>query len=102
MIVLLFSKFSYARIEEIVMKETAAKSQDHKVVSVAGDKLTSTCNKGKSHETTVDKDAKVTCDGKASKLSDLKSGTPIRVTTHKDDPKKVTAIESGKHLATAH
>ena len=86
------------------MKETAAtspKSQDCKVVSIAGDKLTSTCDKGHEHKHTVAKDAKVTCDGKASKLSDLKAGTPIRMTTCKDDAKKVTAIDSGKHLAAA-
>ena len=48
----------------------------------------------------VSKDAKVTCDGKASKLSDLKSGTAIRVTTSKDDPKKIVSIESGKPVAS--
>jgi hypothetical protein len=83
------------------MKETSAKPQDYTVVSVAGGKLTSTCDKGNEHHHTVSKDTKVTCDGKASKLSDLKSGTAIRVTTAKDDPKKVTTIESGKPTATA-
>jgi len=83
------------------MKETTAKTQVYTVVSVAGAKLTSTCDKGNEHHHTVTKDTKVTCDGKASKLSDLKSGTAIRMTTAKDDPMKVSAIESGKHKATA-
>ncbi len=82
-------------------KEAAPKSRDGKVVSIAGDKLTSTCGKGQEHHHTVAKDAKVTCDGKTSKLSDLKAGTAIRMTTCKEDENKVTAIESGKHLAAA-
>jgi hypothetical protein len=82
-------------------KDTVAKSHDGKVVSIAGDKLTSTCGQGKEHHHTVANDAKVTCDGKASKLSDLKAGTSIRMTTCKDDENKVTAIDSGKHVAAA-
>ncbi len=81
------------------MKETAANCCEGKVVSVTGDKLTSTCGKGQEHHHIVAKDAKVTCDGKASKLSDLKAGTSVRMTTCKDDKNKVTAIESGKHVA---
>jgi hypothetical protein len=80
-----------------------AKPHDGKVVSVAGDKLTTTCGEGKQHCHTVAKDAKVTCDGQASKAADLKAGTHVRVTTHKDDKNVATAIESGKHLpALAH
>ena len=45
------------------MTETPAKTHDGKVVSVAGDKLTTTCSEGKQHCHTVAKDAKVTCDG---------------------------------------
>jgi hypothetical protein len=82
-------------------KEPSAKSHSGKVVSVAGDKLTSTCAKGQEHHHTVAKDAKVTCDGKACKLSDLKAGTAIRMTTCKDDENKLTAIESGKHVVAA-
>ena len=48
------------------MTETC-KTHDGKVVSVVGDKLTTTCNEGKQHCHTMAKDAKVTCDGKASK-----------------------------------
>jgi hypothetical protein len=84
-------------------KETPGKTHDGKVVSVSGDKLTTTCNEGKQHCHTVAKDAKVTCDGQASKAIDLKAGTPVRVTTHNDDKTMATAVESGKHIpATGH
>lgn len=85
------------------MTDSTAKTHDGKVVSMTGDKLTMTCSDGKQHSHTVAKDAKVTCDGKASKASDLKAGTPVRVTPHKDDKNVATAVESGKHIpATGH
>jgi hypothetical protein len=71
---------------------------DGKLVKVAGDNLTSTCAKGDEHHYTVAADAKVTCDGKASKSSDLKAGSTIRMTMSKDDKNKVTAIDCGKHI----
>ncbi len=74
------------------------KPHDGTVVGVAGDKLTTTCSQGKQHCHTVAKDATVTCDGKASKTADLKPGTPVRVTPHKDDKTVATAVESGKHI----
>ena len=52
--------------------------------------------KANSTVTRVAKDAKVTCDGKASKAADLKAGTHVRVTAHKDDKTVATAVESGK------
>jgi hypothetical protein len=82
------------------MKETPAKTHDGKVVGVVGDKLTTMCSEGKQHCHTMAKDAKVTCDGKASKATDLKTGTHVRVTTHKDDKTVATAVESGRHIAT--
>ncbi|WP_157369994.1 hypothetical protein [Zavarzinella formosa] len=85
------------------MKESTSNTHDGKVVSVAGDKLTTTCGKGEQHCHTVAKDAKVTCDGHASKATDLKAGTCVRLTTHKDDKNLVTAVESGKNIvATGH
>ena len=64
---------------------------------------TTTCSDGKQHCHTVAKDAKVTCDGHASKAADLKAGTGVRVTTSKDDKNVATAVESGKHIpAPAH
>ena len=86
------------------MTETCSKTHDGKVVSVTGDKLTTTtCCKGKQHCHTMAKDAKVTCDGKASKVADPKAGTCVGVTERKDDKTVATAVESGKHIpAMAH
>ena len=78
------------------MTETC-KQHEGKVVSVVGDKLTTTCNEGHQHCHTMAKDAKVTCDGHASKAADLKAGTYVRVTEKKDDKTVATAVESGKH-----
>lgn len=72
-----------------------------KVTSVVGNKVGSCCSEGNKHSHTLVKDAKVTCDGKASKLSDLKEGTPIRVTTSKDDKSLATCVESGKDIHAA-
>jgi hypothetical protein len=80
------------------MTGTPAKTHDGKVVNVTGDKLTTTCSEGKQHCHTIAKDAKVTCDGQASKAADLKPGTQVRVTPHKDDKNVATAVESGKHI----
>ena len=80
------------------MNETPTKKHEGKVVSVAGDKLTTTCSEGKQHCHTVAKDAKVTCDGHASKTADLKAGTTVRLTEHKNDKTVATAVESGKHI----
>ena len=80
------------------MKETCAKTHEGKVVSVTGDKLTTTCSEGHQHCHTMAKNAKVTCDGHASKAADLKAGTCVRVTTKKDDATVATAVESGTHI----
>ena len=74
------------------------KIHEGKVDSVVGDKLNTTCSKGNQHCHTMAKDAKVTCDGKASKASDLKAGTCVHVTPHKDDKSVATAVESGKDI----
>jgi len=69
------------------------KTHEGKVVKVDGTKL---IMKGKDGEMTheVGKDAKVTVDGKAAELKDLKDGQEIKVTT--DDKDKVTAVEAKK------
>ena len=79
------------------MTETC-KQHEGEVVSVVGDKLTTTCSEGHQHCHTVAKDAKVTCDGKASKAADLKAGICVRVTEDKDDKSVATAVEFGKHI----
>jgi hypothetical protein len=82
------------------MNESTEKKHNGKVVSVSGDKLTTTCSEGKQHCHTVAKDAKVTCDGHTGKIADLKVGTQVQVTPHKDDKNVATAVESGKTIAT--
>lgn len=80
------------------MKLANAAVQDCKVVSVVGDKLTTTCSDGRESCYTVAEDAKVTCDGQASKASDLKAGTQVRVTPCQDDKELARVIESGKNI----
>jgi hypothetical protein len=77
----------------LLAADDAAKANSHegKVVSVTGDKLVMTDKNGNEHSHTLATDARVTCDGKACKLSDLKPGMKIRVTTKAGD--KTTAIK---------
>lgn len=58
-------------------------THEGKVVKAGDGKLTMTA-KGKDarHTHDVDKDAKITLDGKATKLEDLKEGYHVIVTTH--------------------
>jgi hypothetical protein len=49
---------------------------------------------GTRHEHALAADAKVTCDGKECKLSDLKEGTMVRVTTERNDQKVATRVEA--------
>jgi hypothetical protein len=69
----------------------AEKSHDGKVVSVSEGKLVMTDNDGKNeHSHKIETTSKITLDGKAAKLSDLKAGDQIKVT--QDDAGKVTAV----------
>ena len=49
---------------------------------------------GKEHSHTLAEDAKVTCDGKACKVADVKAGTKIRVTIQPGDMKVATHVEA--------
>ena len=69
-------------------------THDGKVVSVAGNKLVSTCHEGNQHSHTVASDAKVTCDGAVCKTEDLKPGAKIRVTSKPEDKHTATKVES--------
>ena len=77
-------------------KPATAKKNTHggRVVSVEGNKLTMVGRNKKEHTHTVASDAKITCDGKECKLSDLKKGVFVQVTTKEDDPKTVVAIKA--------
>jgi hypothetical protein len=76
---------------------SAEKSHDGKVVSVtegkdkADGKLVMTDNEGKNeHSHMIASTVKITLNGKAAKLTELKKGDSIKVT--QDDAKKVTAV----------
>jgi hypothetical protein len=65
-----------------------------KVVSITGDKLVMLGTSNKEHTHTMDAAAKISCDGKECKLSDLKVGQRIRVTTKKGDPLTAVKVEA--------
>ena len=75
-------------------KDGSEKSHDGKFVSLTDEKLKMTDSKGMEHSHMLAADAKVTCDGKACKPSDLKAGMRIRVTTKSDEKKVATHIEA--------
>lgn len=69
------------------------KSHEGVVVSAGDGKLTMTYKDDeKKHTHDVTKDAKITLDGKAGKLEDLKAGFHVKVTM--DDKHAVTKIEA--------
>jgi CTP-dependent riboflavin kinase len=83
------------RIEAIDKNESFANTQDGKVVSITGNKLVMTDTQGNEEQTcTLTADAKVTCDGKVCKSSDLKPGMKIRVTSESDDPDTAIQVEA--------
>lgn len=67
--------------------------REGKVVSVTGDKLVISNQEGKQVTRTVAKDAKVTCDGHACKLENIKPGQKIRLTPHEDDRNIAICVE---------
>lgn len=76
-------------------KAAVAEDMTHEgvVVSVAEGKLTMTDKTDKKeHSHDIGKDVKITLDGKASKLADLKAGYTVKVTT--DAKKAVTKIDA--------
>jgi len=76
--------------------DAKANTHDGKVVKVEGTSVTMTDKDGKNkHTHKVPATASITVDGKAAKLSDLKEGMPIKVTTEKlGDKMVVTKIEA--------
>jgi len=63
-----------------------------KIGKVDGTKITVESDKGDKHTAEVAGDAKITLDGKAAKLSELKEGTKVKVTIKKDDG-KITVLK---------
>jgi predicted DNA-binding antitoxin AbrB/MazE fold protein len=75
--------------------EFARPTHDGVVVSITGKKVVMTAGDSKAeHTCTLTADAKITCDGKACKSSDLKPGMRIRVTGQEDDPHAATHVEA--------
>jgi len=85
-----------ARVEALEkVAAFASSSHDGKVVSITGNKLVMTNMEGKEeHTCNLTADAKVTCDGKLCKASDLKPGMRIRVTSESTDAHAATRIEA--------
>ncbi len=73
---------------------TSEKTMDGKVVSITPDKLTMSEKDGKEHSHTLAANVKVTCDGKACTVADLKKGMRIRVTTDAKDNHAADRIEA--------
>jgi hypothetical protein len=80
--------------QALAQKDMTGKTHEGTVVSVTGDKLVMTGKDGKEHTHTLLLDAKVSCDGNACKLEDLKPGMRIRVTTKEGDMQTATRIEA--------
>lgn len=78
------------------MEDTKPKIHEGKIVSVSKTQITSTCVEGDEWQHTLIRDAKVTCDGKTSKLDELTIGMPVRVTTCSDDDSKASCVSAGK------
>src|ERR1700730_4314139 len=85
----------------LASEESAAKnanSHEGTVVSVdaTGMKLVmkTSGNDAKEMTHTIADNAKITCDGKACKLDDLKAGQKIRVTTKKDNAEMAVRVEA--------
>jgi Cu/Ag efflux protein CusF len=79
-------------------EEAPAGTHEGKVVKVEGAKLTMSDKDGKKQHThAIPATAKITVDGKAAKLSDLKAGEPVKITAEKQGDKNViTKVEAEK------
>ena len=77
------------------MAATNSTIHEGEIVNVSASVITSTCVEGDEWQHTLAKNAKVTCDGKPSKLADLKVGTAVRVTVCADDDSKTSCVAAG-------
>lgn len=75
-----------------VVAEDKDNAHQGKVVSTSENKLVMSDKDGKEHSHNVSEKAKISCDGKECKLSDLKPGTRVTVTTKKGDPTTAVRI----------
>ena len=71
----------------------AAATHEGKVVTAANGKLTMTDKEGNKATHDVSPTARITCDGKACKLEDLKAGFAVKVTLDKAIDGKEQAVQ---------
>src|SRR5262249_11874699 len=64
------------------------------IMAEGNNKFVMTDKSGARHEHALAPDARVTCDGKECRLSDLKEGTMVRVTTDRTDQKVATRVDA--------
>lgn len=88
------NKAPVTNVEAIDKQALFANTHEGTVVSISSNKLVMTGQDGREHAHSVSADTKVTCDGKVCKVTDLKAGTKIRVTTKKLDAGVAVGIEA--------
>jgi hypothetical protein len=90
----------------LAVEDVKDAAHDGKLVSITGDQLVMTAGKeGKEHTHTLARDAKLTLDGKACKVADLKAGTKIRVTVQGADKQlavRIEGIDKNPDFAASH
>jgi hypothetical protein len=77
-----------------VSAQKAANTHEGTVVKATAKELIMKDKAGKEHKHTLALTAKVTCDGKACRLEDLKEGQKVRVTTQADNPTIAIRVEA--------
>jgi RNase P/RNase MRP subunit p29 len=78
----------------------ASSSQEGKVISTTRNELVMMSKDGKRHSQKLSADAKLTLDGKACKVADLKSGMRIRVTTQPSDVNRIEGLNKNPTFAS--
>lgn len=84
--------------------EAGPSTHEGTVVRMTGNTLVMTSEQDGEHSHTVAANAKVTLDGNAAKVSDLKSGTRIRVTEGVDNGpvSRIEALDKNQEFASSH
>jgi len=96
----IFAALLMAVAVAVLARSAVAEDKTHEgtVVSVADNKLVMTDKDGKGeHSHMIDAATKVTLDGKAAKITDLKKGDHVKVTT--GDGGKVSAVAAMRGAA---
>jgi hypothetical protein len=83
-----------ASTPELATKEADNATHDGTVIRITGDELVMTNKEGIEHSHALTADAKLTLDGKACTVADLKPGTKIRVTLQHDAPHAAIRVEA--------